>query len=104
MKKKYFDGFGLFINLLCNAYGHLCRFLIFVRALYSSFLQELTIVGFNVYRYHEHFATSLDELSELCRSGKLHPYEHVIEGFENMPKALIDQLDGKSQGKVIVRV
>ena len=32
------------------------------------------------------------------------PYEHVVEGFENMPKAFIDQMEGKSQGKVIVRV
>jgi NADPH-dependent curcumin reductase CurA len=27
----------------------------------------------------------------------------VVEGFENLPKAFIEQLEGKSQGKVIVR-
>ena len=67
-------------------------------------LKELTIVGFNVFRYSEFFEETLDELSQLCRDGKLQAHEHVIEGFENMPKALIDQLQGKSQGKVIVRV
>ena len=67
-------------------------------------LKELTIVGFNVFRYAEYFEETLDELSELCRDGKLQAYEHVIEGFENMPVALINQLQGKSQGKVIVRV
>ena len=67
-------------------------------------LKELTIVGFNVFRYSEFFEETLDELSQLCRDGKLQAHEHVIEGFENMPKALIDQLHGKSQGKVIVRV
>ena len=41
----------------------------------------------------------------MCTSnGRIQPYENVVEGFENMPKALIDQLDGKSQGKTILRV
>ena len=67
-------------------------------------LKALTIVGFNLYRYAEHFESTLDELSEWCRSGKLQAHEHDIEGFENMPKALIEQLHGKFQGKVIIRV
>ena len=71
----------------------------------SSFLfQSLTITGFNIYKYVNDFYDSLNELSLWCTSGKLQPYENVIEGFENMPKALIDQLDGKSQGKAILRV
>lgn len=67
-------------------------------------LKELSIYGFNVYRHMDEFESSLDKLSEWCRSGQLQPFEHVVEGFENMPKAFIDQLQGKSQGKVIVRV
>ena len=46
----------------------------------------------------------LFQLTEWCKNGELKPHEHVVEGFENMPKAFIDQLQGKSQGKVIVRV
>ena len=34
-------------------------------------LKALTIVGFNIYRYSDHFESTLDELSEWCRSGKL---------------------------------
>ena len=64
-------------------------------------LKALTIVGFNLYRYSEHFESTLDELSEWCRSGKLQAHEHDIEGFEEMPKALIEQLQGKYQGKII---
>ena len=45
-----------------------------------------------------------DKLSDWIKDGLLKPYEHVVEGFENMPKAFIDQMEGKSQGKVIVRV
>ena len=40
----------------------------------------------------------------MCTNGKIQPHENVVEGFENMPKALIDQLDGKSQGKTMLRV
>ena len=68
------------------------------------YLKGLTIAGFNVYRYLDEFESSLDELSDMCKHGQLQPFENVIEGFENMPKALIDQLDGKSQGKAILRV
>ena len=38
-----------------------------------------------------------------CRQGKLNAFEHVVEGFENLPKTFLEQLEGKSQGKVIVR-
>ena len=66
--------------------------------------QELSIFGFNVYKYADLFDGARDQLAEWIREGSLKPYEHVVEGFENMPKAFIDQMEGKSQGKVIVRV
>ena len=66
--------------------------------------QELSIFGFNVYKYADLFDGARDQLAEWIRDGSLKPYEHVVEGFENMPKAFIDQMEGKSQGKVIVRV
>ena len=71
---------------------------------FNFLFQSLTITGFNIYKYANDFYDSLNELSDWCTSGKIHPYENVVEGFENMPKALIDQLDGKSQGKAILRV
>ena len=78
---------------------------LFVFILEVFFLpQELTITGFNVYRYTHLFEEALNQLTEWCKSGDLKPYEHVVEGFENMPKAFMDQINGKSQGKVIVRV
>ena len=71
---------------------------------YTSIFQELSICGFNVYKYLDLFDGARDKLSEWIKDGLLKPYEHVVEGFENMPKAFIDQMEGKSQGKVIVRV
>ena len=32
------------------------------------------------------------------------PHETVTEGFESIPKAFVDMMEGSSQGKVIVRV
>eukprot|EP00095_Tigriopus_kingsejongensis_P002438 maker-scaffold380_size190731-snap-gene-0.38 protein:Tk02438 transcript:maker-scaffold380_size190731-snap-gene-0.38-mRNA-1 annotation:"nadp-dependent leukotriene b4 12-hydroxydehydrogenase" len=70
----------------------------------SISLKELSIFGFNVYRHLERKEEALDQLLEWCKDGIVQPHEDVVEGFENLPKAFIDQLDGKSQGKVIIRV
>jgi NADPH-dependent curcumin reductase CurA len=35
--------------------------------------------------------------------GKIRVHETVIEGFENMPQAFIDLLDGKNTGKQIIK-
>ena len=50
------------------------------------------------------FDDARSQLAEWVKDGSLKPYEHVVEGFENMPRAFIEQMEGKSQGKVIVRV
>ena len=34
----------------------------------------------------------------------LQPFETVTDGFETIPRAFVDMMDGASQGKVIVRV
>ena len=31
-------------------------------------------------------------------------YEHIVEGFELIPKAFVEMMEGVSQGKVIVRM
>jgi len=77
----------------------------------SFFPQGISIHGFNINRFcsggeeqEKSLEEALTKLSEWCRDGKIRPHEHVLEGFENMPKAFIEQLEGVSQGKVIVRV
>ncbi len=44
------------------------------------------------------------EVGGLLREGKIRFREHVYEGLENAPQALIDLLEGRSFGKVLVRV
>lgn len=67
-------------------------------------LKELTIVGFNVYRYYHLWENARERLSEWAKGDKLQAYEHVTEGFETIPKAFVDMMEGISQGKVVVRV
>ena len=67
-------------------------------------LKEISIIGFNVYRHFSRKDEALDQIAEWCQDGTIAPYEHVIEGFEYLPKAFIEMMEGKSQGKVIVRV
>merc|ERR1712079_790217 len=67
-------------------------------------LKELTIVGFNVYRYYHLWENARERLGSWTKEGKLHPFETVTDGFETIPRAFVDMMDGASQGKVIVRV
>lgn len=39
-----------------------------------------------------------------AREGKLQLQEHVVEGFENIPKAFVDMYNGKNLGKAVVKV
>ena len=36
--------------------------------------------------------------------GKLKVHEHITQGFENLPQAFIDLLNGTHMGKAVVRV
>lgn len=67
-------------------------------------LKELTIAGFNVYRYHHLWESARERLSQWAKEDKLQAYEHAVEGFEQMPKAFVEMMEGVSQGKVIVRM
>jgi len=67
-------------------------------------LKELTIAGFNVYRYHHLWESARERLSQWVKEDKLQAYEHPVEGFDEIPKAFVDMMEGVSQGKVIVRM
>ncbi len=45
-----------------------------------------------------------EEVGELLRAGAIRFREHVYEGLERAPRALIDLLEGRTFGKVLVRV
>merc|ERR1712223_2165435 len=66
--------------------------------------QTLNIAAFNVYRYHHLWESARERLSQWVKEDKLQACEHPVEGFDQIPKAFVDMMDGVSQGKVIVRM
>ncbi len=64
-----------------------------------------TVRGFLIFDYSPAQTTpALAELTEWVRSGKLKYHEDVVEGFENMPRALIGLFLGENLGKRVVKV
>jgi NADPH-dependent curcumin reductase CurA len=60
--------------------------------------------GFLVWDFAPRYSQALKDLSGWIAGGQLKYREDVIEGFENMPKALIGLFHGENIGKRVVRV
>jgi len=66
--------------------------------------KRLTMRGFIVMDFEEHNAKALAELSGWVASGQLKVREDIIDGFNNLPNALIGLLAGDNVGKRMVKV
>ena len=66
--------------------------------------KRLTLTGFVVMDFYERKNEALAELTSWVESGALRVREDVIEGFENLPAALIGLLAGDNIGKRMVKV
>jgi NADPH-dependent curcumin reductase CurA len=66
--------------------------------------KRLNLRGFVVMDYYKENDTALADLKTWVESGKLKVYEDIIDGFENLPKALIGLLAGENIGKRMVKV
>jgi NADPH-dependent curcumin reductase CurA len=60
--------------------------------------------GFIVFDFIKRYPEALKQLAEWLKAGDLTYREDVIDGFENMPAALIRLLRGENFGKQLVRV
>jgi NADPH:quinone reductase len=58
--------------------------------------------GFIVTQFAERFPEGIAHMAQWLKEGKLKYRETVIEGFENMPRALIGVLSGDNTGKMVV--
>lgn len=54
--------------------------------------------GFFVYNHLPHWDTVMAEMTDWIKSGKLKPVQDVIDGFQNMPKALAQLYYGRNVG------
>jgi NADPH-dependent curcumin reductase CurA len=54
--------------------------------------------GFFVYNYEDRFYEATDQFAEWIKAGELEPVQDMVEGFENMPKALAQLYDGSNVG------
>jgi len=60
--------------------------------------------GFIITQFMDRFAEGIPQMAEWIKEGKIKYRETVIEGFENMPRALIGVLSGDNTGKMIVAI
>jgi NADPH-dependent curcumin reductase CurA len=63
-----------------------------------------TMRGFFIYDMAEHFARAESRLAQWIVEGRLTYMEDVLEGIEQMPRALIRLYEGHNTGKQVVRV
>ncbi len=66
--------------------------------------KRLVLRGFVVMDFEAGNERALADLRSWVESGKLKVYEDIIDGFENLPRALIGLLAGENVGKRMVRV
>lgn len=60
--------------------------------------------GFLVFDFESRYAEALAQLTEWVRAGKIKYREDIVDGFENLPRALIGLFTGENIGKRVVRV
>ena len=66
--------------------------------------KRLTLRGFIVSDFDDRREAALADLQAWVGAGKLKVQEDVIDGFENLPQALVGLLHGENRGKRMVRV
>ncbi len=64
--------------------------------------RSLRMEGFIVSNYANEFPEGIQDLKAWMQEGKLKSTQTVVEGFSQLPKALIGLFSGKNTGKMIV--
>jgi NADPH-dependent curcumin reductase CurA len=67
-------------------------------------VRRLTLRGFIVSDFADQEPAFLRDMGAWVREGRVRYREHVVEGLERAPEALVEMLRGQNFGKVIVRV
>jgi len=71
---------------------------------YPNFrVRQIKLEGFNVKRWENRWFEGIHQIRDWILEDKLRIQETVADGFEKMPQAFIDLLDGKNIGKQIIK-
>jgi NADPH-dependent curcumin reductase CurA len=73
------------------------------RLLGQVLIRQLKVEGFIITRFASRFAEGIQQLAQWVREDKLRYDEQIVSGFENIPKAFIDMLQGVNLGKMLVK-
>ncbi len=74
------------------------------RLLAQLIIHRVLMQGFIVYDYAERYPEARKQLYQWLKVGKLENRETIIEGFDNLPNALIGLFTGNNTGKQIVKL
>jgi prostaglandin reductase 1 len=66
--------------------------------------KQLKMEGFIVHRWANRWMEGVNQMLQWIKDGKIKFQETVTEGFENMPQAFMEMLNGKNTGKAVVKV
>jgi len=66
--------------------------------------QRATMRGFFIYDLAQHFPRAERQMAQWIAEGRMRYLEDVLEGFEQMPRALMRLYSGQNTGKQLVRI
>jgi len=66
--------------------------------------RRISLQGFNIIDHRDRVPDFLRDISMWVREGRIKHREHVVEGLDNAPNALIDVLSRRNFGKVVIRL
>ncbi|XP_065215135.1 prostaglandin reductase 1-like isoform X2 [Planococcus citri] len=67
-------------------------------------MKQLSVQGFLVWKWSDRFLEGIQQNLTWIKEGWLKYREKVFEGFEKLPEAFIDMLEGGNIGKAVVKV
>jgi NADPH-dependent curcumin reductase CurA len=74
------------------------------RNLFAAIEKHVTLTGFNAGFYFSRAPEIIADLAAAEAEGALRDTETVVEGLEAMPQGFVDLMEGRSRGKMLVRL
>jgi len=66
--------------------------------------KDLKIQGFMAPSYAKRYPEALKEMAQWIKEGKIDVAEHIVEGYEHMPKHFRSLFEGANTGKIVVKL